>query len=110
VNTYAIWVDLVDSSQDLEFADAVHQFLTHFAEQLLVESYSIERRKFGFGPEGLGEFHIRIQTKNLDLLDQMFHQAATRAGTTEVLHAAVFSKVKNFKSALYRSFPDEVRK
>lgn len=109
MNVYAIWVDLVDGKEDLPFADAVHRYLEHFTTSGFVESYSLERRKFGFGPDDLGEFHIRILTKDLDSLDQAFFQAATRSGEVENLHAEVFRRVKNFRSGLYRSFPDEVR-
>jgi hypothetical protein len=109
MNTYAIWVDLIEGSQDLAFAEAVHAFMAHFQSQGLVASYTLERRKFGFGPDGLGEFHVRIQTQSLDQLDQAFHQAATRTGEIEILHAEVFRRVKNFRSGLYRTFPDAVR-
>jgi len=109
MNTYGIWVDLRDGREDLAFSDAVQAFLGSLQSQGLLESFTLERRKFGFSPEGLGEFHIRIHTKTLDQLDQAFHEAATRSGHTEALHAEVFRRVVNFKSALYRSFPDEVR-
>ena len=109
MNTYAIWVDLRNSREDLAFCNAVNAFLGSLKAQGLLESFTIERRKFGFSPEGLGEFQIRIQTRTLDQLDQAFHHTATRSGEIETLHADVFSRVVNFKSALYRSFPDEVR-
>lgn len=109
MNVYAIWVDLIVGREDLAFANAVHRFLDHFQSQGLVESYTLERRKFGFGPEGLGEFHVRILTKDLDMLDRVFMQAASRSGDVEAMHSEVFRRVKNFKSGLYRSFPDEVR-
>lgn len=109
MNTYAIWVDLREGREDLAFCDAVDAFLGSLKAQGLLESFTLERRKFGFSPDGLGEFHIRIQTKTLDQLDQAFHHTATRSGEIESLHANVFSRVVNFKSALYRSFPDEVR-
>lgn len=109
MNTYAIWVDLRDSREDLAFCDAVDAFLGSLKSQGLLESFSLERRKFGFAPEGLGEFHIRILTETLDQLDQAFHHAATRSGEIESLHSNVFKRVVNFKSALYRTFPDEVR-
>lgn len=109
MNVYAIWVDLVDSREDLQFATAVSQFMQFFIDNQMVESYSLERRKFGFGPEVLGEFHIRIHTKDLDSLDRAFHSAAARSGEVESLHVEVFRRVKNFKSGLYRTFPDPVR-
>jgi hypothetical protein len=110
VNVYAIWIDLVDGHRDLEFAGAIERYLNHFRSQGFAESWTLERRKLGFGPDGFGEFHIRILTKDLDTLDKMFHQAAARSGDVETMHSDVYSRVKNFKAALYRTFPDEVRK
>jgi hypothetical protein len=110
MNVYAIWVDLVDGREDLEFANAIKRYLDHFKDQGLADSWTLERRKFGFGPDGFGEFHIRILTNDLESLDRMFSQAATRSGEVEELHLNVYKRVKNFKSALYRTFPDDVRK
>ena len=109
MNVYAIWVDLVDGREDMAFADAVHQYMNHFQKQGLIEGYSLERRKLGFGPDNLGEFHVRILTKDLESLDKTFMEAATRSGEVEGFHSEVFRRVKNFKAGLYRSFPDEVR-
>lgn len=109
MNVYAIWVDLIDGREDLNLYRAIEAYLGHFQSQGLVESWTVERRKFGFGPDGMGEFHIRILTRDLAALDQVFYQAAARSGEVEKMHAEVYKRVKNFKSGLYRSFPDEVR-
>ncbi len=109
MNVYAIWVDLVDGREDLEFARAIERYLNHFKDLGFAESWTLERRKLGFSPDGFGEFHIRILTKDLDTLDKMFYQAANRSGEVETMHRDVYSRVKNFKAALYRSFPDDVR-
>ena len=108
-DVYMIWVDLADSSQDLEFAEAIQGYLGYLQKYDLILDYSIERRKFGFAPESLGEFHIRIHTRNLDQLDRAFQVAARREEPLESLHANVFRRVVNFKSALYRPFPDPFR-
>jgi hypothetical protein len=42
-------------------------------------------------------------------MDAAFNMVATRSEPIEGIHAAVYSKVVNFKSALYRDFPDAVR-
>jgi hypothetical protein len=110
MNVYAIWVDLIDGREDLEFAKAIERYLNHFKALGLAESWTLERRKLGFSPDGFGEFHIRILTKDLDSLDKMFYQAAERTGEIESMHSDVYRRVKNFKAALYRTFPDEVRK
>ena len=109
MNVYAIWVDLIDSHEDIEFAKAIERYLGHFMAQGFVESWTLERRKLGFSPDGMGEFHIRILTKDLDTLDKMFYQAAKRSGDVQTLHSDVYKRVKNFKAALYRTFPDGER-
>ena len=63
----------------------------------------------GFGPDGLGEFYISIALQDLAQMDAAFFTAATRDDVVEPLHHAVYSRVTNYKSALYRDFPDEVR-
>jgi hypothetical protein len=109
VDTYAIWVDLTDSSQDLEFARDLAAYMGALCERGAIEGYSLERRKLGFGPEGLGEFQIRIAVRDLAQLDQAFGHAVTRTEPFEPLHASVFHRVKNFRAGLYRDFPDPGR-
>lgn len=109
MDTYAIWFDLADGREDLAIADAIDAYLGALRDLGAVEDWSLERRKFGFGPDGLGEFHVRIRVRNLTQLDEAFHHAAARAEPLESLHRAVFSRVRNFRSGLYRDFPDPVR-
>ncbi|MBX3111079.1 MAG: hypothetical protein KF857_03645 [Fimbriimonadaceae bacterium] len=109
MDCYEIWVDLAPGVKDLEFVDALRAYLGAFQADGRLESFRIRRRKLGFGPEGLGEFCITIEFKDLAQLDTAFNQAATRSGVVEQLHAQVYSRVRNFKSALYRDFPDPVR-
>ncbi|HVL86525.1 MAG TPA: DUF6614 family protein [Candidatus Thermoplasmatota archaeon] len=109
MDTYHIWVDLKNSHRDLEFAQAVDAYLGHLQKQGLLEGWRLQRRKLGLGPRELGEFHIAIETRDLAQLDAAFSAAAARAGETEKLHAAVYANVTNFRSALYRDFPDPVR-
>ena len=106
---YEIWCDLKDSRQDLQFAQAVKDYLGHLQAQGKLHGWSLARRKFGFGPEGLGEFHLRLAFNDLAQLDACFALVATRAGDVERLHHPVYSLVTNFKSALYRDFPDPQR-
>ncbi len=109
MNCYEIWVDLAPGVDDLEFVDALRGYLGAFQTDGQLETYRIRRRKFGFGPEGLGEFCITLEFKNLALLDAAFSTAATRTGEIEKLHREVYSRVRNFRSALYRDFPDPER-
>jgi hypothetical protein len=109
MNYYEIWVNLKDSRRDVEFCRAVDAYLGHLKEQGRVESWRITRRKFGFGPEGLGEFHVSIAFRDLTQMDGAFGVVATRGGEVERLHLPVYSMVTDFKSALYRDFPDPER-
>ncbi|HEY3295442.1 MAG TPA: DUF6614 family protein [bacterium] len=106
---YHIWCDLKDGSKDLEFVRAVHAYLGHLKEQGHVQSYRITRRKFGFSPPGLGDFHIMVECENLGRLDDAFALVATRGGRIEELHRPVYSMATHLTTALYRDFPDGER-
>lgn len=109
MNTYEIWVNLAPGAKDLELVDAVRAYTDHFISQGLMSSCRIRRRKFGFGPESLGEFVISLEFESIAQMDKAFDQAASRGPEIEPLHHEVYSRVTNFRSALYRDFPDPVR-
>ena len=109
MDIYHVWCDLAQGTGDVEFCERVHDYLGKLKAGGSVEAYRITRRKLGFGPADLGEFHIQIEFRDLAQLDVAFHQVATRAGAVEGLHQAVNSVVRNFTAALYRDFPDPFR-
>lgn len=110
MNYYHIWCNLSGRLSDVEFAKAVDAYLGALKQRGTVESFKLSRRKLGFGPPELGEFHIVIETRDLEQLDRAFDVAAAREGEVESLHARVYSAVKDFRSGLFRDFPDPVRK
>jgi hypothetical protein len=107
---YEAWFDLKSSARDLEFTERLDQFLGHLKERGMIEGFRLTRRKLGFGPPDLGEFHVVIEIKDLAHLDKAFLHAATRDTEIEPLHAGVYSAITGVKFALYRDFPDAVRK
>lgn len=111
MNSYHMWFNLRNSRPpaDIEFAHAVDAYLGHLKSQGKIESWTLSRRKFGFGPSTLGEFHVVVRCKDLAQLDAAFSQVAARTGETEKLHHAVYSAVTDFTAALYRDFPDPER-
>ena len=109
MDVYNIWCNLRDSSRDLEFAERVDAWLGWLANEGRVEGHRLTRRKLGFGPAGLGEFHVAIETRDLAQLEQAFDVAATRAGQAEELHSHVFSMVRDVVFSLERDFPDPQR-
>jgi hypothetical protein len=106
VNYYHIWCNLKDSSKDLDFCENVNRYLVHLRSEGLIDGFNISRRKFGFSPPVLGDFHIVIETTNLDRLDKAFTLVAQRTDEVEALHAPVWSAVRDLQTALYRDFPD----
>lgn len=106
---YHIWCNIRDGSKDLEFVKAVDNYLGFLKERGHIHSYRITRRKFGFGPPGLGDFHIMIECENLGKLDDAFSLVATREGEVEELHRPVYRMATDISTALYRDFPDKGR-
>jgi hypothetical protein len=102
MNYYTMWCNLRESHKDLEFAKNVNAYLGHLKEQGHIEGWRLARRK-------LGEFQITVWTSDLAQLDRAFGHVATRTGDVEGLHRPVYSMVTDFKSALYRDFPDPER-
>jgi hypothetical protein len=106
MDVYHIWCDLKDGREDLNFAAAVKAYLDHHKAGGRIESWRMLRRKLGLGHDGMPEFHIMLETKNLTQLEEAFRAAAQRSGEVEKLHAAVYSRVTNAKFGLARDFPD----
>ena len=109
MNYYDMWVNIKDSRKDLEFAEAVRAYLDYLKGQGMIAGWTLKRRKFGFGPESLGEFNITVWAENLAQLDAAFSHVATRSGEVERLHIPVYAAVTDFKSAQWRDFPDPER-
>ena len=106
---YQIWCNVKESGKDLEFCENVSKYLGYLQNQGKLRGFTITRRKLGWGPAELGEFNITIMTENMAQLEQAFSLVATRDGEVERLHRNVFAAVTDFRSALYRDFPDSVR-
>ncbi|MBK7143266.1 MAG: hypothetical protein IPH75_14425 [bacterium] len=109
MNYLHIWADLKESHKDLEFCDAVDAYLGNLQKRGQIESFTLTRRKFGFGPETLGEFHIVVATRDLAQLDAAFGTVASRTGEIERLHIPVYAACSRTQAALYRDFPDPER-
>jgi len=109
MNYYHIWCNLKDSHKDLEFAENLRNYLGRLQEAGKIAGYQLSRRKLGFGPPELGEFHVIISAKDLSQLEAAFDVVAARQGPLETAHAKVYSMVTDFKAALYRDFPDPQR-
>lgn len=109
MDQYHIWFDLKDSHRDVEFARNLDAFLGHLEQDGLIVGHRLSRRKLGFGPSTLGEFHVVVETNDLAQLDQAFGTVVPRTDPIEKLHRAVYGMITNTTFALYRDFPDPSR-
>ena len=110
MDIYHGFFSLKPGTSDLEFAGDLKRFMEHLVAQNKIASWRLMRRKLGLGPKEMGEFHLMIEVEGLAQLDEAFSMAASRSGTMETLHHGVNSKIANVTFALYRDFPDPVRK
>lgn len=110
MDLYHIWFDLKPGVSDVAFSEDLSRFLERLRADERIASWRFTRRKLGFGPQHLGEFHAILEVTDLVQLEGAFRQLGTRAGEGEGLHAAVNQQVTNFQAALYRDFPDPFRK
>ncbi|MBK6765377.1 MAG: hypothetical protein IPG71_03370 [bacterium] len=109
MNIYHVWCNLKESRRDLEFAENVRALMEHLMKTGEMTSWRLTRRKLGFGPNELGEFHITMEFPSLVELDKTFGDMARRSGDVETLHRNVFVMVTDFRSGLSRDFPDQER-
>lgn len=109
VDHYHLWFGLRAGVKDLDFVAAAQAMLGHLRDAGTLEAFTIQRRKLGFGPSDIGEWHIDIVMRDMAQLETAFAAVAPRSGEVESLHAAVWSKVEGLKTGLYRDFPDAVR-
>jgi hypothetical protein len=106
---YHTWFDLKPGTKDMDFARAMGRYMDYLKSNELIEGWRLTRRKLGFGPRDLGEFHIVMETKNLAQLDAAFSHVSSRREPVESVHFDVNQHVQNLKIALYRDFPDAQR-
>ncbi len=110
MDLYHVWCDLAPGVRDLAFRERLDAYMTHLRNQGLIAGWRLTRRKLGLGPSHLGEFHLMIEVRDLAQLDAAFGHVASRAEPVEGLHHGVNALVRNATFALYRDFPDPVRR
>jgi hypothetical protein len=107
VDVYELSVDLRPGVRDLEFTEALDQYLGRLQADGLIEGWRLLRSKLGLGASS--EFKVLIETRDLAQLDTAFTAVSTRDEPIEGLHHGVNSLVVNFRAGLWRDFPDAQR-
>jgi len=110
MDIYNGWFDLKPGESDTALADAIAGYMGYLQDNGLIEGWRLSRRKLGLGPAQLPEFHLMMEVRDLAQLEQAFAHVASRAEPVETAHHAVNSRVRQAMFALYRDFPDAVRR
>ncbi|MGE3182508.1 MAG: DUF6614 family protein [Phycisphaerae bacterium] len=110
MNYYHLWFNRADHVKDSELSPRIERFLAGLRERDLIAGWKFTRRKLGFGPSELGEFHVVIEVFDLTQLDRVFEPMAKPDPDIEALHQPVYSSVKDLRTALYRDYPDRFSK
>jgi hypothetical protein len=106
---YHIWADPIEGSNAKEFAIKMRKFLNHLVEMDKMVSYKVTRMKLGFRSIDLPEFHIIMEFKNMQQLDDAMTAVLNDDEKIEDDHIG-FNQLVNvdtIQHALYRDYPDE---
>lgn len=109
MDIYHVWCDLKPGVRDAHFHENVARCMSHLKAEGLIESWRLTRRKLGFGPAELGEFHLMMELRDMGQLDDAFHRMAARGDPEEGLHHGMNALVTNARFGLTRDFPDPRR-
>jgi hypothetical protein len=110
MNLFHIYCDLKDRTRAVDFAEDVQAFLSYLHEREYIEGYRITRRKFGFDPPKLGEFHIIIECQSADQLNSAMEFVSQKKEDSENFHRAVQAYTKGITVSLYSDYPEPTRK
>jgi hypothetical protein len=109
MDIYHVWCDLKPGVRDMHFYENVARCMSQLRAGGLIESWRLTRRKLGFGPSCLGEWHLMIELRDLSQLEDAFHRMAARGEPEEGLHHGMNALVTNVTFGLTRDFPDPFR-
>ncbi|MAK59599.1 MAG: hypothetical protein CMK09_01350 [Ponticaulis sp.] len=107
MDIYHVWCDLQPGQSDREFATQLSAFLDGLKSDGRIANWRLFRCKLGLSPDGMPEFHVMIETENLDQLDRAFRSLAPKTGEDHERHFSANNMVQNLKFALYRDWPDQ---
>jgi hypothetical protein len=109
MNLFHIFCELKDRSKAAEFAEDVQGFLSYLYEREYIESYRILRRRFGFTPQTVGEFHVMIECKDLEQMERAFEFVSAQSEEVIAFSRPVYEAVKDLTMSLYEDFPEAKR-
>ena len=107
---YHIWADHHKDVDAYEFANKMRKFLDGLVTMQKMESYRLTRAKLGFRSMDLPEFHIMMEFKNMQQLDDAMTSVLRNEKNIDKSHVAFNQLVdqETIQHFLYRDFPDDL--
>jgi hypothetical protein len=108
MNYYHIWANLNKGSDPIKFAENLKLFLDQLVKENKMCSYRITRMKLGFRSIDLPEFHIVMDFKSMQELDDAMTLILENKNNIENHHVAFNQMIDqdSMHHALYRDYPD----
>jgi hypothetical protein len=106
---YHIWADPKESVEPRDFAVRMKKFLDQLVSMDKMVSYKLTRMKLGFRSMDIPEFHIIMEFKNMQQLDNAMTAVLNDEDNIEDAHVGFnqMVDVETIQHALYRDYPDE---
>ena len=109
MNYYHIWANTKTDVTPIDFAVKMRRFLDQLVSMEKMAAYKLTRMKLGFRSIDLPEFHIIMEFKNMQQLDDAMTAILEDQQNIEDYHVAFNQLVdgETIQHALYRDYPDE---
>lgn len=109
MNYYHIWANHKQGVDPREFAFKMRRFLDKLVDSGRMSSYRLTRMKLGFRSIDLPEFHIIMEFKTMQHLDDAMTAILENESNIDDVHVAFNQLVDGdtIQHALYRDYPDE---
>ena len=107
---YHIYADHNENVDAKEFATKMRKFLDQMVSMGRLNSYRLTRAKLGFRSMNLPEFHIMMEFKNMQQLDDAMTAVIRNETNIDESHVTFNSLVDadTIQHFLYRDFPDQI--
>lgn len=109
MNYYHIWANPKEGVDAKDFALRMRKFLDQLVSMNRMHSYKLTRMKLGFRSIDLPEFHVIMEFKTMQQLDDAMTAILEDEQNIETVHVAFNQLVDSdtIHHALYRDYPDE---
>ena len=108
---YHIWADHKEGVNSYDFANKMRKFLDGLVSMGRMKGYRLTRSKLGFRSMNMPEFHIMMESHNMQQLDDAMTSIIRNEKNIDESHVSFNSLVdkETIQHFLYRDFPDDIQ-